>query len=128
MVRYISKGIITFFCRVVVLMYPVEYLKSLKSLQHISDSISPVLCDTGYILPSGKLSANRRRKIFRSVFAGDSPAKTLRNHTFFAVRFLGVFSPRFRSDIAASFRSAFLGVHFRGDFAASYHTLFAVRL
>ena len=78
--------------------------------------------------PSGKLSANRRRKIFRSVFAGDSPAKTLRNHTFIAVRFLGVFSPRFRSDIAASFRSAILGVHFRGDFAASFHTFFAVRL
>ena len=78
--------------------------------------------------PSGKLSANRRRKIFRSVFAGDSPAKTLRNHTFIAVRFLGVFSPRFRSDIAASFRSAILGVHFRGDFAATVITFFAVRL
>ena len=87
--------------------------------------VSALISDIG---PSGKLSANRRRKIFRSVFAGDSPAKTLRNHTFFAVRFLGVFSPRFRSDIAASFRSANLGVHFRGDFAASYHTLFAVRL
>ena len=44
------------------------------------------------------------------------------------MRFLGVFSPRFRSDIAASFRSAILGVHFRGDFAASFHTFFAVRI
>ena len=51
-------------------------------------------------------------KIVCSVFAGDQPAKTLRNHTLSAVRFLREFSPLFSSYLAASFCSAVQGVIF----------------